>query len=130
MTSGVTDTPRSGEPSEAGELAWWHLTLGLGLLCLVAAAFVWLPSRSSRDVTVLLADVIYIKEGVSEKLVNVDIQDRLAKLAARSSADRLLNMAEFLRFIESSLKNNVNRQMLTDVLAIIGNDAASRHAAG
>jgi DNA polymerase-3 subunit delta' len=49
---------------------------------------------------VLLADVIYLKEGAREKLVNVDIQDRLAKLAARASVDRLLKMAEFLRFIE------------------------------
>ena len=79
---------------------------------------------------VLMADVLYIKEGVPQKVVNIDVQDRLTKLAERSATERLVKMAEFLRFIESSLKTNVNRQMLTDVLAITGNDAASRYAAG
>jgi DNA polymerase-3 subunit delta' len=74
--------------------------------------------------SVLIADVIYIKEGLPERVVNIDIQDRLAKLAARASIEHLIRMSEFLRFIESSLKSNVNRQMLTDVLALAGNQAA------
>jgi DNA polymerase-3 subunit delta' len=74
---------------------------------------------------VLITDVLYIKEGVPHKLVNVDVEDRLAKLAARTSAERLVKMAEFLRFIESSLKTNVNRQMLTDVLALTGNETTA-----
>jgi DNA polymerase III gamma/tau subunit len=79
---------------------------------------------------VLIADVLYIQEGVPQKVVNIDVQDRLMKLAERSVTERLVKMADFLRFIESSLKTNVNRQMLSDVLAITGNDAASRYAAG
>lgn len=75
---------------------------------------------------VVIGDILYIKEGVPHKLVNVDAQDRLTNLAARASVEGLLKMAEFLRFIESSLKSHVNRQMLTDVLAITGNEAASR----
>jgi DNA polymerase-3 subunit delta' len=74
---------------------------------------------------VLIADVLYIKEGVPQKLVNVDVQDRLEKLAARTSAERLVKMAEFLRFIESSLKTNVNRQMLTDLLALTANETTA-----
>jgi hypothetical protein len=31
-------------------------------------------------------------------------------------------MGEFLRFIESSMKIHVNRQILTDVLALTGNE--------
>ncbi|HEY2380471.1 MAG TPA: DNA polymerase III subunit delta' [Terriglobia bacterium] len=74
---------------------------------------------------VLIADLLYIKEGAPGQIVNVDIRDQLVQLAARQSTDRLLKMGEFLRFIESSMKIHVNRQMLTDVLAISGNEAAS-----
>jgi DNA polymerase-3 subunit delta' len=74
---------------------------------------------------VLIADVLYIKEGIPQKVVNVDVQDRISKLAARSSAGRLVKMGEFLRFVESSLKTHVNRQMLTDVLAVTANETAA-----
>lgn len=75
---------------------------------------------------VLIADVLYLSEGVIDKVVNVDVQDRLKKVAQRGDIGRLIEMGAFLRFIESSLKTHVNRQMLTDVLAITGNEAASR----
>ena len=41
------------------------------------------------------------------------------------SVDRLLKMVEFIGFIELSLKTYVNRQMLTDVLAVTGNETAA-----
>ena len=75
---------------------------------------------------VIIADVLYIKENIPQKVVNVDIQERLAKLAVRSSVDRLVRMSEFLRFIESSLKTHVNRQMLTDVLALTANETTAQ----
>jgi len=53
--------------------------------------------------------------------VNIDIRDRLAKLGERAAVDHLIRMGDFLRFIESSLKSNVNRHILTDVLALTGN---------
>src|SRR5262249_40846463 len=74
---------------------------------------------------VLIADLLYLSEGAPQKIVNIDIRERLQKLAERASVDRLLRMGEFLRFIESSLKSHVNRQMLTDVLALTGNETAS-----
>src|SRR5215471_9845886 len=74
---------------------------------------------------ILIADLLYTKEGARERVVNVDILDRLAKLAGRVEVERLIKMAEFLRFIESSLKIHVNRQMLTDVLALTGNATSS-----
>jgi DNA polymerase-3 subunit delta' len=77
-----------------------------------------------RLLSVLIADVLYIKEGLPEEVVNIDIQDRLVKLAARAAIDHLIRMGDFLRLIEASLKSNVNRQMLTDVLALTGNRAA------
>jgi DNA polymerase III subunit delta' len=82
--------------------------------------------ESRMDVlTVLIADLLYIKEGVPQKLVNVDVQGRLEKLAASAATERLLKMSEFLRFIESSLKSHVNRQMLTDVLALTANETTA-----
>ena len=76
--------------------------------------------------SVLLADVLYIKEGMRYKIVNIDIEAKLTQLAASVSSERLVRVSEFLRFIESSLKNNVNRQMLTDVLAITSNESAAQ----
>ena len=71
---------------------------------------------------VLIADTLYIKEGIPEKLVNIDLEGTLEKLAERATVDQLIRMAEFLRLIESSLKSNVNRQMLTDVLVLTGSN--------
>jgi len=76
--------------------------------------------------SVLLADVLYIKEGMRYKIVNIDIEAKLTQLAAPVPSERLVRVSEFLRFIESSLKNNVNRQMLTDVLAITSNESAAQ----
>jgi DNA polymerase-3 subunit delta' len=82
--------------------------------------------ESRMDIlAVLIADLLYEKEGARERVVNIDILDRLAKLAGRVETERLIKMAEFLRFIESSLKIHVNRQMLTDVLALTGNATSS-----
>ena len=74
---------------------------------------------------VLIADVLYITEGAPRKVVNVDMRERLQKLAAGVSVERVLRMADFVGFIESSLKSNVNRQMLTDVLVITGNETTA-----
>jgi DNA polymerase III subunit delta' len=74
---------------------------------------------------VLLADLLYTHEGVPEKIVNVDLRDRLQNLVDRVPIERLLKMADFLRFIESSLKTHVNRQMLMDVLALTANETTA-----
>jgi len=74
---------------------------------------------------VLIADVFYLKEGVGDKLINIDLRDRLQKVAGRISDDRMIQMAEFLRLVELSLKTNVNRQMLMDALAVTGNETAA-----
>jgi DNA polymerase III subunit delta' len=68
--------------------------------------------------SVILSDLLYIAEGTAERVVNIDIQDRLTRLAESAGTGRVVRMSEFLRVIESSLKSNVNRQMLADVLAL------------
>ena len=75
-----------------------------------------------KILAVLLADVIYLKEGLAGKLVNVDIRDRLIRIATRVSIERVVDVSGFLGFVESSLKSHVNRQMLMDVLALTGNE--------
>jgi DNA polymerase-3 subunit delta' len=77
---------------------------------------------------VLISDLLYTKEGIPEKIINIDIGARLGKLSASVPVERLLRMAEFLGFIESSLKNHINKQMLTDELAMIANEPASHVA--
>src|SRR5437016_5385317 len=88
--------------------------------------------RSKQDfegrmtiLSVLMADILYLKEGLLEKVVNIDLHDRLLKFAAAVPVDRLIRMAEFLRFTEASLKHYVNRQMLADVLALMTNETTS-----
>lgn len=75
--------------------------------------------------SVLIADLLYLKEGLGEKIANIDIRHDLMRLAKSVSSERLIRISEFLRFIESSLKNYVNRQMLTDMLAITANETIS-----
>jgi DNA polymerase-3 subunit delta' len=72
--------------------------------------------------SVLLADILYLKERSPHTLVNVDIRPRIEQLAERASVARLLRMGEFLKSMEAGLKAHVNRQMLSDVLAITGNE--------
>src|SRR2546422_5822404 len=88
--------------------------------------------RSKQDfegrmtiLSVLMADILYLKEGLPEKVVNIDLHDRLLKFAAAVPVDRLIRMSEFLRFTEASLKHYVNRQMLADVLALMTNETTS-----
>jgi len=74
---------------------------------------------------VLIGDILYLKEDVPDKVVNIDLADRLGQIAGAISEDRLTQMAEFLGFIESNLKNYVNRQMMTDMLAVVANETIS-----
>ena len=69
---------------------------------------------------VFLADLLYIKEDVPEKIVNIDLREQLASLAQHATVDQLIRMSDFLAVMESNLKSNVNRQILTDVFALSG----------
>jgi hypothetical protein len=90
-------------------------------------------SRSKQDfpahlgvLTVLVSDLLHLSEGMAEKIVNIDIHEELEVVALQAGSERLVHMADFLKFVESSMKNYVNRQMLTDVLALVGNDSTSK----
>jgi DNA polymerase-3 subunit delta' len=71
---------------------------------------------------IFIADLLYLKTELPERVVNIDFQERLTRLARRATVDQLVRMAEMLRSIESGLKSNVNRQIMTDMLALSANE--------
>jgi DNA polymerase III gamma/tau subunit len=77
-------------------------------------------------VGVLLADLLYLKEGYSEHIINRDVLRRLETLAAGISTKHLIRLIEFLAIMETSMKTNVNRPMLTEVLALTSNLALAK----
>ncbi len=83
-------------------------------------------SRSRQDFTgylqvmaVLLGDLLYIAEGATEKMVNIDIHERLETIAWRAPTERWIRVSEFLRMMENALKGNANPHMLTDAMALV-----------
>jgi len=78
-----------------------------------------------RILGVLISDLLFLKEGIQTRLVNVDIEDQLLGLASGVTVERLVEIGDCLKFIESNLKYNVNRQMMTDVLALTLNPSTA-----
>lgn len=91
-------------------------------------------SRSKEDYAnrmrvfgVLVADLLFLKQGVDHRIVNVDIRGRLAQLAESVSLERIVLIADCLKSIEKNLKSYVNRQLMTDQLALISNDTVAKY---
>jgi DNA polymerase-3 subunit delta' len=79
-------------------------------------------------IAVLLEDLLYMQEGLNKRIVNVDLEPRLRKLAEEVSPPQFVRIAEFLRTIEVHLNTYGNRGMLTDVLALTSNAAIAKIA--
>ena len=79
-------------------------------------------------IAAVLEDLLYIREGLNQHIVNVDLEPRLRKLAEDFSPEQFVRAAEFLRTIEVHLNNYGNRAMLTDVLALTSNAALAKIA--
>ena len=87
-------------------------------------------ARSKQDfgtnmtvLAVLIRDLLFISEGIPEQVINIDVEARFRELAARLSSERLIQMADFLRVIEGSVKGNVYRQILLDVMGLITSES-------
>jgi DNA polymerase-3 subunit delta' len=80
------------------------------------------------SLAVLMEDLLYIREETASRIVNVDIEPRLRKLSGVIPPEQFLRIAEFLRTIEINLERNVNRQMLTDNLALTANANVDKFA--
>jgi DNA polymerase-3 subunit delta' len=74
-----------------------------------------------RALGVLVSDLLYMKEGMEERLVNLDETERIRTIALAVDLDRIFQIGDCIRFIENALKHYVNRQMLTDTLALTMN---------
>ena len=70
---------------------------------------------------VIFEDLLYLREGFSDRIVNIDIRPRLEKLCEKTSTDLWIRLTQFLGMMESSMKTHVNRPMLTEVLALQSN---------
>lgn len=79
------------------------------------------PSREAypemiRAACFLISDLLCIKLGMEDRLVNIDVRDRLSALAASVEIDNLIEAANQLRLIEANLKYYINNQLMTDAL--------------
>jgi DNA polymerase III gamma/tau subunit len=90
-------------------------------------------SRSKNDfegnmntMAVLVEDLLYLREGLADKITNIDIEKELSQLANEIPAPQFLRIADFLRTIEIHSNNYGNRQMLTDVLALTANASVAK----
>ncbi len=78
-----------------------------------------------RILGVLVSDLMFLEVGMDHRLVNVDIRERLENLKSTVSLDRIVQVGDCLKFIESNLKYYVNRQMMADRLALTLNPSTS-----
>ena len=92
-------------------------------------------SRSKGDfepnmdtLAILVEDLLYLKEGITGKIVNIDLENELSRLADEIVPAQFPRIADFLRTIEIHANNYGNRQMLTDVLALTSNAAVGKLA--
>src|SRR5262249_49496971 len=87
-------------------------------------------SRTKQDLaeylgvlSIVLRDLLHLSEGDAD-IVNIDIRQRLETLAQRANTEQWVRVAEFLREMEIGLKGNLNKQMLTDSLALVTSNFA------
>jgi DNA polymerase-3 subunit delta' len=75
-----------------------------------------------RMLSVLVRDVLLFKEGLAERLINIDVRDRVERLAGRTDIDALIEVYEQLKFVEANLKYHLNRDLMADglILAMAG----------
>lgn len=74
-----------------------------------------------NSIAVMMEDLLYIREAMADRIVNIDVEPRLRKLAAALAPEQFSRVADFLRTVEIYLERNVNRQMLTDAFALSSN---------
>jgi DNA polymerase-3 subunit delta' len=89
-------------------------------------------SRTRQDfaayihvMSVLLADLLRVAVGAGDRIVNIDLRPRLEGIAGKAPTQRWIRVGEFLLEVEIALKSHVNRQMLTDVMALQTADISS-----
>jgi DNA polymerase-3 subunit delta' len=91
-------------------------------------------SRSRQDLAeyiatmaIVLRDLLHLSAGAAD-IVNVDIRQRLETLALRATTEQWVRVADFLREMEIGLKGNLNKQLLTDSLALVTSNLPDERA--
>ena len=79
-----------------------------------------------RILGVLVSDLILLREGLDDRLVNIDLESRLRESASRVTIERLIQIADCLKFIEANLKYNLNKHLMADVLALTLNETTAK----
>lgn len=86
----------------------------------------WEPNMNT--IAILVEDLLYLQEGLPDKIVNVDLEKELSRLAGEITPAQFVRIVDFLRTIEIHSVNYGNRQMLTDVLALTASTAVGKLA--
>lgn len=85
--------------------------------------------ESNMDtIAILVEDLLYAREGLAGKIVNIDIENDLSLLAAEIEPAQFVQIADFLRTIEIHSTTHGNRQLMTDVLALTSNAVVGKLA--
>jgi DNA polymerase-3 subunit delta' len=71
-----------------------------------------------RAASVLLSDLLYLKLGMDDRIVNVDVRERLDRLTSTATMETLLEGARQAGAFEQNLRRYLNAQMLTDDLLV------------
>ena len=79
-----------------------------------------------RILGVLVSDLIFLCEGIDDRIVNIDIETRLRESASHVAIERLIQIADCLKFIEANLKYYLNKQLMADVLALTLNETTAK----
>lgn len=79
-----------------------------------------------RTLKVLISDLLFAKEDLEGRIVNVDQRDRIQTIAATVDLERIVQIGDCIRFVESALKHYGNRRMLTDSLIFSLNERTSQ----
>ena len=82
-------------------------------------------SERVRILGVLISDLLFLREGIPGRLVNLDMEDRLRSLSSDLTSERLVQIGDCLKFIEGNLKYNLSRPLMTDILALTLNKTTS-----
>jgi DNA polymerase-3 subunit delta' len=79
-----------------------------------------------RALGVLVSDLLFASAGLEERIVNIDQIERIHAIASGVALERIVQIGDCIRFVESALKHYVNRRMLTDSLLLTLNSRTSQ----
>lgn len=71
-----------------------------------------------RAACLLISDLVYLAVGNGDRIINIDVRDRLERFGGRVSTQRLVEAAMRVLAIEQDLKGYLNLQLMSDNLLV------------